>query len=81
MGCGSREKLWRDTLLTLDRDLLLVRKQHSMLTLDLAQYLFARSSSHINSLISLIAHGPCNLTWLNFRDFVDRGAVTLAGPR
>ncbi len=61
LGCGSREKLWRDTLLTLDRDLLLVRKHHSMFTLDLAQYLFARSSSHINSLISLIAHGPCKV--------------------
>ncbi len=53
----TQQQQWRDTLLTLERDLVLARKHPGMLADDLANYLFARSSGHMNSLMSLITRG------------------------
>lgn len=48
---------WESVLLTIERDLVLCRKHPGMLTIELSEYLFERSSGHIGSLMSLISRG------------------------
>lgn len=52
---GKRE--WRQILATIERDLCLVDKWQGMLADDLADYLFARTTGHFASLMSLIGRG------------------------
>jgi hypothetical protein len=48
---------WRDLLLTIERDLRLTKKWPGMIADDLAAYLYARSTGHFASLMSLITRG------------------------
>jgi hypothetical protein len=48
---------WRNLLLGIERQLVLARAHRGMLADDLSGYLFARSSGHFASLMSLIARG------------------------
>lgn len=48
---------WRSLLLALERRLVLANKHLGMLADDLSDYLFARSTGHIGSLITLITRG------------------------
>ena len=50
-------RTWRQLLLAIERDLVLARASHGMLAADLPGYLFARSSGHFASLMSLISRG------------------------
>lgn len=52
---GRRE--WRQPLLALEKRIVLVDKQPGMLADDLSDYLFARSTGHIGSLMTLINRG------------------------
>ncbi len=52
---GRRE--WRQLLLALEKRIVLVDKQPGMLADDLSDYLFARSTGHIGSLMTLINRG------------------------
>ena len=52
---GRRE--WRQMLLALERRVVLVGKHPGMLADDLSDYLFARSTGHIGSLMTLINRG------------------------
>jgi hypothetical protein len=53
---GGR-RVWRALLLGIERDLVLAHAHRGMVANDLADYLFARSSGHFASLMSLIARG------------------------
>ncbi len=48
---------WRNILLAIEKRLVLARKWRGMLADDLSEYLFARSSGHIGSLMTLINRG------------------------
>jgi hypothetical protein len=48
---------WRRLLLAIEQRLVLARKQPGMLAEDLGDYLFARSTGHIGSLMTLINRG------------------------
>ena len=48
---------WRSLLLALERRLVLANRHPGMLADDLSDYLFARSTGHIGSLITLITRG------------------------
>ena len=48
---------WRALLLAIERQLVLARAHQGMVADDLADYLFARSTGHIGSLMTLIARG------------------------
>ena len=48
---------WRQLLLGIERELVLANAYRGMIARDLADYLFARSSGHFASLMSLIARG------------------------
>ncbi len=49
--------MWRQLLLGIERELVLVNAYRGMVARDLSDYLFARSSGHFASLMSLIARG------------------------
>ena len=51
------QRTWQQLLLGIERDLVLARSWHGMIAADLAGYLFARSSGHFASLMSLISRG------------------------
>ncbi len=48
---------WRQLLLSIERELVLAKGHRGMVTRDLSDYLFARSSGHFASLMSLIGRG------------------------
>ncbi|MGI5436530.1 AAA family ATPase [Streptomyces shenzhenensis] len=48
---------WRDTLLAIEERVLLANKHPGMIADDLSDYLFARSTGHIGSLMTLINRG------------------------
>lgn len=52
---GRRE--WRDTLLAIEERIILANKYPGMIADDLSDYLFARSTGHIGSLMTLINRG------------------------
>ncbi|WP_202818874.1 hypothetical protein [Actinosynnema sp. ALI-1.44] len=54
-GTGRRE--WRQMLLAIEQRLVLAGKYPGMLADDLSDYLFARSTGHIGSLMTLINRG------------------------
>jgi AAA domain len=51
------QRIWRQLLLGIERDLVLPGAWRGMVAADLAQYLFIRSSGHFASLMSLISRG------------------------
>jgi hypothetical protein len=51
------QQTWRQLLLGIERDLVLAGSRHGMIAGDLPEYLFARSSGHFASLMSLISRG------------------------
>jgi len=48
---------WRDTLLAIEERVILANKHPGMIAVDLSDYLFARSTGHIGSLMTLINRG------------------------
>lgn len=54
---SAGRRTWRQLLLGIERDLVLVQAHRGMVARDLADYLFARSSGHFASLMSLISRG------------------------
>ncbi|MFI5755962.1 hypothetical protein [Streptomyces sp. NPDC051569] len=48
---------WRDTLLAIEERVILANKYPGMIADDLSDYLFARSTGHIGSLMTLINRG------------------------
>jgi hypothetical protein len=50
-------RTWRQLLLAIERDLVLAAAHPGMVADDLADYLFARSTGHFASLMTLIARG------------------------
>ena len=50
-------RTWRKLLLGIERELVLAGSWHGMIASDLAEYLFARSTGHFASLMSLISRG------------------------
>lgn len=53
----ARRREWRQMLLALEQRIVLTDKHPGMLADDLSDYLFARSTGHIGSLMTLINHG------------------------
>ena len=53
---GGREN-WRNTLLAIEKKIVLADKYRGMVADDLSDYLFARSTGHIGSLMTLINRG------------------------
>jgi hypothetical protein len=51
------QRTWRQLLLGIERELVLARSWHGMIASDLPGYLFARSTGHFASLMSLISRG------------------------
>jgi hypothetical protein len=51
------QRTWRQLLLGIERELVLTGSRHGMIATDLAEYLFARSTGHFASLMSLISRG------------------------
>ncbi len=50
-------RTWRRLLLAIERMLVLANKHHGMVAEDLADYLYARSTGHFASLMTLVARG------------------------
>ena len=61
---------WHQLLLTLEQRVVLVDKRPGMLATDLSDYLFARSSGHIGSLMTLINRG-CLRAVRTGREYLD----------
>lgn len=57
MGNESGRTTWRRLLKAIERDVVLARNQPGMLVESLDEYLFARSTGHFQSLMSLITRG------------------------
>ncbi len=57
IDCQDERRTWRRLLLAIERDLVLANKTNGMIAKDLADYLYARSTGHFASLMSLIARG------------------------
>lgn len=57
LGDRSAQRAWRGLLLSIEQRLILADKHPGMLADELADYLFARSTGHIGSLMSLINRG------------------------
>lgn len=53
--CGHRT--WRQFLLGIERELVLAGSWYGMIAGDLPEYLFARSTGHFTSLMSMISRG------------------------
>jgi hypothetical protein len=53
----ARQRIWRQLLLAIERELVLAGSWRGMIAGDLTEYLFARSSGHFASLMSLISRG------------------------
>ncbi|MER5357319.1 ATP-binding protein [Streptomyces sp. NPDC002785] len=54
---GQGRRGWRDTLLAIEERVVLANKYPGMIADDLSDYLFARSTGHIGSLMTLINRG------------------------
>jgi hypothetical protein len=57
VATAKGRKTWRSLLLGIEKQLILANQPRGMLADDLSDYLFARSSGHFASLMSLIARG------------------------
>jgi hypothetical protein len=57
VATAKGRKTWRSLLLGIEKQLVLANQPRGMLADDLSDYLFARSSGHFASLMSLIARG------------------------
>jgi hypothetical protein len=57
VATGSGRRTWRNLLLSIERELVLTQHRRGMLADDLSDYLFARSTGHFASLMSLIGRG------------------------
>ncbi|WP_125777998.1 ATP-binding protein [Antribacter gilvus] len=57
IGTEPGRRTWRALLLTIEQNLALARPHRGVLSQDLSDYLFARSSGHFASLMSLIGRG------------------------
>jgi len=55
--CGKGRANWRNTLLAIEQRVVLADKYPGMIADDLSDYLFARSTRHIGSLMTLINRG------------------------
>ena len=66
-----QRRQWHQLLLTLEQRVVLVDKRPGMLATDLSDYLFARSSGHIGSLMTLINRG-CLRAARTGREYLDR---------
>ena len=66
-----QRRQWHQLLLTLEQRVVLVDKRPGMLATDLSDYLFARSSGHIGSLMTLINRG-CLRAVRTGREYLDR---------
>jgi len=65
-----QRRQWHQLLLTLEQRVVLVDKRPGMLATDLSDYLFARSSGHIGSLMTLITRG-CLRAVRTGREYLD----------
>ena len=54
---GEGRRQWRALLLAIEQQLVLARAERGMIADELADYLFARSTGHIGSLMNLISRG------------------------
>lgn len=66
-----QRRQWHQLLLTLEQRVVLIDKRPGMLATDLSDYLFARSSGHIGSLMTLINRG-CLRAVRTGREYLDR---------
>jgi hypothetical protein len=66
---GRRD--WRNLLLALERRIVLAEKRPGMLADDLSDYLFARSTGHIGSLMTLLVRG-CHRAVRTGAEYLDR---------
>ncbi len=57
MRTQEGRRSWRQLLLGIERELVLAGSWRGMIAGDLAEYLFARSTGHFASLMSLISRG------------------------
>lgn len=57
LSAAKGRRHWRSLLLAIEREVVLTRAHQGMIADDLADYLFARSTGHIGSLMTLIARG------------------------
>ena len=57
VATAAGRRTWRNLLLGIERELVLARHRRGMLADDLSDYLFARSTGHFASLMSLIGRG------------------------
>jgi hypothetical protein len=57
IGTEGQRREWRSLLLAIEQRLVLAGKYPGMLADDLPDYLFARSTGHIGSLMTLVARG------------------------
>lgn len=57
VGSEEGRLVWRQLLLTIEKQLVLANKSRGMLADDLSDYLYARSTGHFASLMTLIARG------------------------
>ena len=57
IATNTGRRTWRSLLKTIERDLVLTDKYPGMLAHDLGDYLYARSTGHFASLMTLIARG------------------------
>jgi hypothetical protein len=63
-------KDWRKLLLAIERNVVLVNKWEGMIASDLSEYLFARSTGHFQSLMTLVTRG-CRRAIQNGRECLD----------
>jgi hypothetical protein len=57
IGTQAGRRTWRKLLLGIERELVLAGSRRGMIAGDLTEYLFARSTGHFASLMSLISRG------------------------
>ncbi|WP_059014625.1 TniB family NTP-binding protein [Mycobacterium sp. M26] len=79
VATDRQRRQWHQLLLTLEQRVVLIDKRPGMLATDLTDYLFARSSGHIGSLMTLINRG-CLRAVRTGREYLDRellDAVTI----
>jgi hypothetical protein len=69
---GRRE--WRNLLLALEQRLVLAEKRPGMLADELSDYLFARSTGHIGSLMTLVIRG-CHRAVRTGAEYLDRALL------
>jgi hypothetical protein len=57
VATAAGRRTWRNLLLSIERELVLTQHRRGMLAEDLSDYLFARSTGHFASLMSLVGRG------------------------